>query len=1665
MNVQTIVEKFKVFKDSDKNSIALIMEGHHYTYGQLDDQANELAQLLQNRSLKSNDVIAVLMENSKEFIISILAILKIGGTYLPINVKEPVNRLKYMLKDSQAKCILINDKNENFELDEEIMVISLLEKIITTKKFEELDKYDPNSIAYINYSSGTTGNPKGIKISNKAVINLISNNSFPFNNNEVFTHTSNIAFDATTFEVWGSLLNGAKLLVLSDKTIIYEKIDEIIKKYSVTTMLLPTGLFNYLSDDSKNTFKGLKTLVVGGDILNYSHVNNLYKRNPDIKIINAYGPTENTTISTLFIVPRNNSNDIVPIGKAIDGVITRVLDEEGHDVSIGKIGELFLSGHSLSSGYIGNSSKLNKDMFVKIIGSKNIFYKTGDIVKVLEDGNLEFINRKDNQIKYRGYRVELSEIERVMLKNDKVSEAFVWVDKSVENDELCCNLVSNSLTEKELRNYLVDHLPVYMLPKNINFVVKMPLNSSGKYAKVNIKKINENKIFSSKSGTFEYIKDRLKVLFGNINEYENFYELGGTSLQALTLLTDINDYYNCNLTYEIFSKMNNFSDLYNFIRRNYESEMHSELSPLQTFKFPSQSNLKLTSAQSQMLFLNEISDRGTYNNYSVIRILGDLDLINLKNAINFVVENNELLKAKLIMNNGEIVLTEDLNVSEKISIQYLKENTSEEINKSLIEFINTPFDLYNDSYLRVLILKINNQHYLALTMPHFISDGLSLSIVSNEISEAYNNKQFSVIKDKETYFSYINWFEQYRNSKKFISDQIFWRNELLDIPNMSTISEDSSRNSHQTNKGNQVQFKLNSQITKKLNHFSKENNISMYSLFLATLKVLTYKYTSQNDLIIGTHISGRPKIHFNNTIGYFVNNLPIRTKNINDETNIKELCQRIQKTVFKVFDHKMYRFEDIVKHQNIQKDLSYNPIFQIAYLYQVGIEEKWALNGCEIYKEEFHNKTSKFDLTLIVNSIHEEANLSVEYNTDLYSKPYISNLINHYNLIIEYILEHVDDQIKNIDLRTEEEIFLINQSNHTDVKFKSNSLYNSIQEIATKFPNKIAISTENDSITYKDLIDKVDNLSSRLQNEFKFKKNLVAIYQTRSINLIISILALLKCKIAYLPVDTSIPLKRVESIIQDSEPDILLTDKFVKSLASLNLSNLYCIDDFDLETVKNPLFIHDKIRSNSTDDFIVYSIYTSGTTGTPKGIEISHEALNNHMQWMLSENFVNVNDKVLFKTNYSFDASIWEYFLPLISGAELVILNNKHQFNLKKIKEYIQSKNITTIQFVPSLLKEFLSGDSNYNFNSLKNVFCGGEILHSSLTEQFYNQYPDSNLINLYGPSEACIDSSYLRVEKKRYTTQSIPIGFPIKNVKLHVLDKNLNHLPINFVGELYISGKGLFNGYTNAPLLNSDKILIHPQIGRMYKTGDLVKRLHNGEILFIERIDSQSNINGNRIELAEIENLLLSHLYVDKSAVILKDKNIYAYVQVNADVFLSSTIKGLKKDFRKYLLDRLPLYMMPYEILLIDALPMKPNGKIDKHKLFEKSYGLKEKNENTNDAKNKNAITSYIYEYCNSSFPDNKINFNSNFFHIGGDSLKAMMMIESINRKFAIDVQIIDLYTYPILDELASFITNNEKWNIKGNSNADNYTDTNNEDFLKHLSKEDFLELENFFK
>ncbi len=1514
--------------------LAIRFSGGSLTYAELDMYASRLAAHLAARGVTNESIVGVLSERSPDMLIAVLAVLKAGGAYLPLDPAYPKERLSYMLKDSGASLLLTQPGCSAPNFSGETLEVDMTSLASEKAENHEFTPADGGSLAYVIYTSGSTGQPKGVAVEHRQAVSFLTGmqHQFPLSEDDIVMVKTSFSFDASVWQLFWWSLSGASAYLLPPG---WEKdpalIVKAIHQENVTTAHFIPAMLNSFLDQAEierlRDSTSLKRVFAGGEPLAPRTAARFASVLPQVSLIHGYGPTEATVDAAFYVLDPERDRDRlrIPIGKPVPGARLYVLDPYLAVQPSGVAGELYIAGAGVARGYL-NRPALTEERFLEdpfYPGER--MYKTGDVARWLPDGNIEFLGRTDDQVKIRGYRIEPGEIEAALRSIEGVREAAVTVRTDSGEPELCAYV--EGLQRNEVRAQLERLLPGYMVPAYMIEMKQWPVTPSGKLDRNALPAPGGAADAETYTAPRNVTEMKLSQLWedvlknGPVGIHDNFFDRGGHSLKATALVSRITKEFDVQVPLKDVFAHPTVEGLAAVIREGTDSP-YEAIKPAEK-----QETYPVSSAQKRIYVLQQLEDGGTgYNMPAVLELEGKLNPERMDRAFQELIKRHESLRTAFEQDEGgDPVQRIHDEVPFTLQTTVLGERTEQEAAAAFIK----PFDLSQAPLFRAQIVKVSDErHLLLVDMHHIISDGVSVNILIQEFGELYNNRKLPALRIQ--YKDYAVWQEGFKTGDAYKTQEAYWLKQLEGELPVLDLPADHARPPVRSFAGDKVSFTLDQEVASGLHKLARENGSTLYMVLLAAYTAFLSRLSGQEDIIVGSPIAGRPHKDLEPILGMFVNTLALRTRPEGGKPFVQYL-QEVRETALEAFEHQDYPFEELVDKLGLTRDMSRNPVFDAMLVVQNNDYEPLYLHDLKMKPAQVSHLVSKFDLTLQASEGDGNIHFLFEYSTALFEKTTIERWVSHLTNVLSIIGKNPEVTLNHIDILTQEERHqLLNEFNTGQAnQYGVQTISQLFEQQAARTPKASALVSGDKTLTYQELDEWSNGIARALRSRGVKPDTPVGIMMHRSFSMIASILGVWKAGGCYVPIDPEYPTERKRYILSDSGTKLLMT---------INEADREALADFEGEILAiESVEAYDKspLPQVSSAHHLAYIIYTSGTTGRPKGVMVEHKGIANTLQWRRNAYAFNETDTILQLFSFSFDGFITSMFTPLLSGAKAVLLHEEEAKDILAIKHQLSRQRITHMIIVPVLYRALLDIVQPEDVKTLRVVTLAGEAADRELIDRSLAICPHTELANEYGPTENSVATTVMRhMEKQAY----VSIGQPIDGTQVLILNSNHQLQPIGVAGELCIAGTGLARGYVNLPELTERAFTQNPfkPETRMYRTGDAARWMADGTLEYLGRIDDQVKIRGYRVETKEIESVIRCINGVKDAAVVAHET---ASGQTELSAYVVTKPELSTNAVRSELQNKLPVFMHPAFIEKLDSLPLSPNGKLDRGALPKPVY------------------------------------------------------------------------------------------------------------------------------
>jgi amino acid adenylation domain-containing protein len=1644
-----IHQLFEAQVERTPDNVALAFEGRELTYAQLNARANQLAHHLQARGIGPEVPVAICMERCLEMVVGLLGILKAGGAYVPLDPAYPGQRLSFMVEDAQVAVLLTRGPIGDGMRERPIPTLDLdagWEAIAAESERNPVTRATAKNLAYILYTSGSTGQPKGVMVEHHGLSNAINwiIQTLELSPEDRCLLKTPITFDAAGREFFPTLLTGGRLVIAeADGHRDSRYLAETIRSAGITIFHGVPSLLRFLVEEP--TFDdtlALRAIMCGGEAMPSQLATRVQSRSR-AKLYNVYGPTETIIDSAYWLCEGPYDGSSVPIGRPIPNASIYILDEALRPVPIGVAGQMHIGGAGLARGYLHRpeltAEKFIPDPFSAEPGAR--LYKTGDLARYLPHGTIEFLGRADHQVKIRGFRIELGDIEAALAQHPTVRECIVLARTDTPGETRLVAYAVADATTDELRRFLKGKLPDHMVPAAFVLLDSLPLLSNGKIDRQGLHAPGRarpelDKAFSApRSPTEEVIAEIWAQLLDveRIAIHENFFDLGGHSLLATQAVSRMREAFQVEIPLRRLFELPTVAGLAASIEAARQAEPALLAPPI--LPVPRDGDLALSFAQQRLWFFDQLEPGlAAYNIPAAVRLQGRFNLAALEQSLNEIIKRHESLRTTFGKMDGRPrqviapLLTLELPV---VDLRELPSSEREiEARRWVTAEAQLRFDLSRGPLLRGIVLRLDDEEYLGLlTMHHIVSDGWSTGILIREVGSLYlafcagGSPELPALPIQ--YADFAQWQRQWLQGEVLETQIAYWRERLSGAPASIDLRADYPRPAVQTFRGGHETLVLPGQLKEALKSLGREEGATQFMTFLAAFTVLLYRYTDQDDLVVGTPVANRNRVETEGLIGCFVNALALRT-DLSGNPSFRELLRRVREACLGAYGHQDLPFDRLVEELQVARDLSRNPLFQVMFVLHNTALRTVELPGLTLSPVEGDSETAHFDLTLQIADTDQGLTAALVYNTDLFEAGTIARMLGHFQTLLAGIVADPEQHLSDLPLMTpDERRQALARCNGGKTDHPRDSLVHRLFEAQVdRAPDGIAVAFEAEALTYGQLNRRANQLAHHLRALGVGPEIVVAVCLERSLAGVIGLLGILKAGGAYLPLDPAHPKERQAFMLRDAEVPVVLTRAGLAAGFTERGIKIICLDSaweaIARESDENP------VGSCNPED-LAYVIYTSGSTGEPKGVLVSHGAIADHCLNAQDCYELGPRDAVLQFASLSFDVSLEEILPTLIAGARLVVMGASvwHPAELhRKISEFGLTVLNLPATYWQELAREWAEAPVLVPSIHPRLFIVGSDTMPPDALALWQRTPLNSvRLLNAYGPTETTITATVFEIVPRpagSAINQRVPIGRPLANRAAYILDPNGNLVPIGLRGHLHIGGGSLARGYLNRPDLTAENFVPDPFASEaeapMYKTGDLARYLPDGNIEFLGRVDQQVKIRGFRIELGEIEAALRRHPAVREAVLLVREdspgeKRLVAYVVADAT----------SDELRGFLKERLPEPMLPAVILRLEALPMAPNGKLDRRALpaLDRSRPELEKSfvEPRDDLERQLAL---IWEEVLGVRP---VGIRDNFFELGGHSLLAVRLFALIEKRLGKKLPLTSVFQGATVEHLAGVL------------------------------------------
>ncbi len=1487
------------------------------TYGELDRRACRIANRLIGIGARPGTPVGIYMARSPDLVVSVLGVLKVGAAYVPLDPSYPAERLRYMIEDSGASVILTDRPVGEILPETGARAIPAGESMNgALGNTCEIAPYraTPQNTAYIIYTSGSTGRPKGVAMPHRGLVNLIHWQTAGWRRPRVLQLAS-LSFDVSFQEIFTTLCSGGTLVLVTEEV----QRDPwalwgTITREAIERLFVPFVALHQLAEEMhRHEVPGgcLVSVMTAGEQLRVTpRIANMFRILDGCTLENQYGPTESHVV-TSHILGGDPSDwpHLPPIGTPVNNVRIYLLDDELRPVPVGAAGELYIAGDALADGYARQSGftaeRFIPDPFDTAAGRR--LYRTGDLARYRSDGVIEFIGRTDHQVKIRGYRIELQEIECALGEHPSVRETVVSaLGDTPESRKLVAYVVpeeKKAVSSRELRRFLQLKLPGHMVPSTFVILDSLPLTPSGKVDRGSLPEPDvarpelEVELTTPRNPLEDTLVEIWRDVLGveHVGLNDNFFELGGHSLLATQLVSRIRELFHVELAIRSLFESPTVAGLAERIEAMRRAEQGLRAPAVVTASRTAE--LPLSFAQERLWFLDQlVPDNPFYNIPSHLRLTGPIDTEALRESFAGIVARHEALRTNFTAVDGRPRQVIKPSLPFEMPVIDLSTRAGPDRDASVqrlaTEESRTVFDLECDPLLRASLLRLGAEdHVLLLTMHHIVSDGWSIGVLLRELAILYENLSGGNVPHLPElpvqYADYAIWQREWLRGEMLERQLAYWKKQLAGAPEVLTFPTDRPRPAMQIFYGGIVHIEIPPDLTKRMKLISQHEGTSLFMTLFAAFAALLGRYTGREDVVIGSPIANRNRREIENLIGFFVNTMVLRV-DLSDDPTYLDLLDQVRRVTLDAYDHQDLPFELLVEELHPARDTSHQPLVQVVFALQNAPMPELALPALSLRPLRYESRLVRFDLEVHVWETADALSCYFAYSTDLFNHETIERIAKHFQMMLRGVAEDPDARMSSITLLDDEERHrLLVEWNETESYYPREAGIHRLFEIqAERTPDSIAVTDHERSLTYRELNRQSNIVAHRLIHLGIGTETPVGICLERSIDMVIGILCILKAGGAYVPLDPAYPEERLRSMIEDSGIDVVIARRNPPEKLPAGTVYFTITDNGD----RTEAWHEENPARDITADNLAYIMHTSGSTGRPKGVAVVHRGVT---RLVVNQNYVDLraDDRILQLATLSFDASTFEIWGSLLSGGCLVLRTDPLPA-IGELREFLQQEQITTLWLTAGLFHVLVEEGFPRGL-PLRQLLAGGDVLSVKHVRAALGELGECLLVNGYGPTENTTFTCCHIMHGESLSETSVPIGRPVSNTRVYILDSDLGPVPVGVPGELYTGGDGLARGYFDHASMTALTYIPNPfgaaDGERMYRTGDRARYLKDGTIEFLGRTDDQVKIRGYRIEPREIEAVLKRHPAVGNALVLCReerpgDKRLVAYITLERE-------------------------------------------------------------------------------------------------------------------------------------------------------------------------------------
>ncbi|MEW5929719.1 MAG: amino acid adenylation domain-containing protein, partial [Gemmatimonadota bacterium] len=1647
-----IHELFREQASRAAHAPAVLFRGEEVAYGELDRRSSRLAHLLRERGVRPETRVGVCMERGIDVAAALLGVLKAGGAYVPLDPSHPTERMREILADSGAALVLTHGGAgarlpagaEALRLDDP----ETAARIAALPDAAPPVPSDPAQLAYVVYTSGSTGRPKGVAVSHASVVRLVRGTDYlPFGPAERIAQVSNLAFDAATFELWGALLNGGALVVIErGVTLAPAEFAAALREHEVGVLFVTTALFNRVAQDEPGAFATLRHLLFGGEAVDPRSVGRVLEAGAPERLLHVYGPTETTTYASWHRVRRVEPGAAtVPIGRPLRNTTLYVLDGAGQPVPPGMPGELYVGGPGVARGYLGQAATTAERFVPDPFGDAGgRLYRTGDRVRWLAAGEVEYLGRTDAQVKIRGFRIEPGEVEAALLALPEVREAIVVVCTDAPGSKRLVAYVVSAEGEPSsgaaIRARLAARLPEYMVPGSVVTLPALPLNANGKVDRgaLPVPAPEAAGFVAPRTQAEEVLAGIWADVLGveRVGVEENFFEAGGHSLLATQVVSRVRQAFGTELPLRALFEAPTVAGLAGRIAAPGGAGAGAA-PPVRRVPRGGGDGLPLSFAQRRLWLVDRLQPgSAAYNMPFALRLRGALHVPALRAALDELARRHETLRTTFAEQAGGAPV-QRIHPAAPVPLPVLDlrrlpgAGREAEAGRLAAREALLPFDLARGPLVRCTLLRLGeDDHVLCLTLHHVVSDGWSMGVLVREVSALYNasvrGEPSPLPEPPVQYADFALWQHEWLSGETLERQLAYWRERLAGAPPLLELPTGRPRPSVQRHRGRAHSVHVDAAAAGELRALGRRESVTTFMTLLAGFAVLLGRWSGQADVVVGTPVAGRNRRETEGLIGFFLNTLALRT-DLGGDPTFREVLRRVREATLGAYDHQDLPFERILEELQPARSLSHSPVFQVMLnLQNLQDERPAALEGLRAERFGGASSSAKYDLTLYALEGAAGIDLELVYDADLFEDAPAAEALGHLRTLLGAVAADPELRVSEVPLLTPGERLARSaraRGVETDRAFAEFARGEIEQTIPARFeaqarlhPDRLAVRSRGASLTYAELDRAAEAVAGAILRARPAGPERVALLFEHGAAMIVAILGVLKAGKTYVPVDPRYPRERSTYVLEDSGAAAVVTGGACLELARELSGGRLPLVDVEGAGAGGASAAAERRRPVDPGE-PAYILYTSGSTGEPKGVVQSHRNVLHFIRVYTNNLRIGREDRLTLFSSYTFDASVMAVYGALLNGAALLPLDWREE-TAPGVAGWMRRERITLYHSTPTVFRHLVAGlAEEERFPDVRLVVLGGEETQSRDVEAFRAHFaPGAVLVNGLGPTESTVTLQNFIGRDTPTPRGSVPVGHPVEDTEVSLRNALGEQVAVYGVGEIEIRSPHVALGYWRKPAQTAAAFGEEPG-GRVrsYRTGDLGRRLPDGKLEFVGRTDFQVKVRGVRVELGEVEAAMRAHPAVREAVAAARDDGAgERWLAAYAVAAEGAELPGAG-ELRAWLRERLPEHMVPAAFVALDSLPLTPSGKVDRLALPAPARG-------GSDAAvaPRTPTEEVLAEIWAEVLGLERVGTREDFFELGGHSLLATRVASRAREAFGVELPLRTLFESPTVAALA---------------------------------------------